>query len=105
VDTKDRRELGSLLEDEMQPNVWVADWAAVKKACSHLDKRHQRLKEADVENPQPWRRKVQATIEPSKPVTNYDKKAIEELIMEELSKKFEAVSNQLWKNQLRSTRA
>ena len=39
VDTKDRRELGSFLEDEMQQNGLVADWAAVKKACSRLDKR------------------------------------------------------------------
>jgi hypothetical protein len=38
VDTKDRRELGSLLEDEMQPNGLVADWATMKKACNYLDK-------------------------------------------------------------------
>jgi hypothetical protein len=49
VDTKDRRELGSLLEDETQPNGLVADWAAVKKACSRLDKHRQWLEEADVE--------------------------------------------------------
>ena len=33
-----------------------------------------------------------ATIEPSKPINNFDKKAMEESIIEELSKKFEAVS-------------
>ena len=42
VDTKHRQELGSHLEDEMQPNGLVADWAAVKKAYnSRLDKRPQ----------------------------------------------------------------
>jgi hypothetical protein len=53
VDTKDRRELGSLLEDEAQPNVLVADWAAVKKACNRLDKCRQWLEETDVESLQP----------------------------------------------------
>ena len=38
VDTKDWLELGSLLEDETQPNGLVADWATVKKACKRLDK-------------------------------------------------------------------
>ena len=36
--------------------------------------------------------KVPTTIEPSKPINNFDKKAMEESIIEELSKKFEAVS-------------
>jgi hypothetical protein len=52
VDTKDRRELGSLLEDETQPNGLVVDWAAVKKACSRLDKRRQWIEEANVESTQ-----------------------------------------------------
>ena len=39
VDTKDRRELGSLLEDESQPNGLVTNWAVVKRACNRLDKR------------------------------------------------------------------
>ena len=89
---KDRRELGSLSEDEMQPNALVADWATVKKACSRLDKRRQWQEETDMENPQSWRRKAPAMIEPSKPINNFDKKAMEESIIEELSKKFEAVS-------------
>jgi hypothetical protein len=38
VDAKDRRELGSLLEDETQPNGLVANWAAMKKACNRLNK-------------------------------------------------------------------
>jgi hypothetical protein len=92
VDSKDRRELGSLLEDETQPNGLVADWAAVKKACSRLDKCQQWMEEADVESPQPWRRKAPTLIETTKPIDDADKKAMEESIMEELSKKFEAVS-------------
>jgi hypothetical protein len=49
VDAKDRRELGSLLEDETQPNGLVADLATVKKACNRLDKRRQWLEDADSE--------------------------------------------------------
>jgi hypothetical protein len=39
-----------------------------------------------------WRRKAPTSIEPTKPINDADKKAMEESIMEELSKKFEAVS-------------
>ena len=91
VDAKDRRELGIFLEDETQPNGFVADWAAVKKACNHFDKRRQWQEEAEVENPQSWM-KAPTTIESSKPINKFDKKAMEESIIEELSKKFEAVS-------------
>jgi hypothetical protein len=45
-----------------------------------------------VESPQLWRRKAPTRIELTKPINDDDKKAMEELIMEELSKKFEAVS-------------
>jgi hypothetical protein len=82
VDTKDRRELRSLLEDDTQPNGLVADWAAVKKACSRLDKRRQWLEEAFVESPQLWRRKAPTTIEPNKLINHVDKKAMEESILE-----------------------
>ena len=93
VDAKDRRELDNFLEDETQPNGLVADWAAVKKACSRLDKRRQREEENNMENPQSWKMKApEATIEPSKPINNFDKKAMEDSIIDELSKKFEAVS-------------
>ena len=74
MDAKDQRELGNFLEDETQPNGLVADWAAVKKACSCLDKRRQREEETNMENSQSWRMKVPATIEPSKPINNFDKK-------------------------------
>jgi hypothetical protein len=36
VDAKDRRELGSLLKDETQPNGLMEDWATVKRACNRL---------------------------------------------------------------------
>ena len=48
--------------------------------------------ETNMENPQSWRMKVPATIEASKPIKNFEKKAMEESIIEELSKKFEVVS-------------
>ena len=35
--------------------------------------------------------KVPTTNEPSKPINNFDKKAMEEFIIEELAKKFDAV--------------
>ena len=38
VDMKDRRELGTLLEDDTQENELVADWVAVKQACNKIDK-------------------------------------------------------------------
>jgi hypothetical protein len=53
VDVKDRRELGSLLEDEMQPNGPMADWAVVKKACNRLDKRRQWHEDANSKTIQP----------------------------------------------------
>jgi hypothetical protein len=49
--------VGSLLEDEMQPNGLVADCAAVKKACNRLDKRRQWLQDIDSETVQPQLRK------------------------------------------------
>ena len=36
VDMKDRRELGTLLEDDTQANGLVADWITVKRACNRL---------------------------------------------------------------------
>jgi hypothetical protein len=54
--------------------------------------RRQWLEEADVENLQSWKRKAPTVIEPNKPINDFDKKATEESIIEELSKKFEAVS-------------
>jgi hypothetical protein len=94
VDAKDRRELGSLLEDEKQPNGLVADWATVKRACNRLDKRRQWLDDADAESAQPqsWKKKVPTTSEPSKPTNDFDKKAMEESIIEELSRNFKTVS-------------
>ena len=39
VDMKDRRELGTLLEDDTQANGLVANWVAVKRSCNRLNKR------------------------------------------------------------------
>jgi hypothetical protein len=70
VNVKDRRELGSLLEDETQPKGLVADRAAMKKACNRLDKRQQWLEDADSETVQPqlWK----TASEPSKPTNDFD---------------------------------
>ena len=38
VNVKDRRDLGLLLEDD---DGLISDWAAVKRACGHFDKRRQ----------------------------------------------------------------
>jgi hypothetical protein len=92
VDTKDQLELGSLLEDETQPNSIVSDWTTVKKACNRLDRRRQWLEETDVENVQAPRRKAPATTVPGKEMNGFDKKKMEDSIIEELSKKFEAIS-------------
>ena len=66
----------------------------MKKACNRLDKRRQWLEDPDIESAQPesWRKKVPTTSEPNKLATDFDKKAMEESIIEELCKKFEAVS-------------
>ena len=39
VEMKDRKELGTLLEDDTQTNGLEADWVAVKQACNKIDKR------------------------------------------------------------------
>jgi hypothetical protein len=92
VDVKDRLELGNLLEDETQTNGLVSDWTLVKKTCNHLDKGCQWLEETDVENVQAPRRTTLVTTVPSKEMNGLDKKTVGESIIEELSKKFEAVS-------------
>ena len=48
VDMKDRRELGTLLEDDTQANGLVADWIAVKRACNRLDKCRQWVDDTDL---------------------------------------------------------
>ena len=58
VDMKDRRELGTLLEDDTQVNGLVADWAAVKRVCNKIDRRHQWLEDIDL---------VRSNIEKTRP--------------------------------------
>ena len=45
----DRRELGTLLEDETQPNGLITDWVEVRRACDWFDKRCQWLDDFDIE--------------------------------------------------------
>jgi hypothetical protein len=65
----------------------------MKKACNRLDKRRQWLEDIDAETvqPQSWKKKVPTTGKPSKPANDFDTKAMEESIIEELSRKFETV--------------
>ena len=58
VDMKDRRELGTLLEDDTQANGLLANWVAVKQVCNKIDKRRRWLEEIDLVGP---------SIEKSKP--------------------------------------
>ena len=51
VDMKDRRELGTLLEDDTQANGLVVDWVAVKRACNRLDKRCQWVDDTNLAGP------------------------------------------------------
>ena len=48
VDMKDRRELGTLLEDDTEVNGLVTNWTAVKVACNKLNKRRQWLDDIDL---------------------------------------------------------
>jgi hypothetical protein len=65
----------------------------MKRACNRLDKRRQWLEDADAESAQPQSsKKVPTMSEPSKPINDFDKKAMEESIIEKLSRKFETVS-------------
>ena len=48
VDMKDRRELGTLLEDDTEVNGLVTNWTAVKVACNKLNKRRQWLDGIDL---------------------------------------------------------
>ena len=48
VDMKDRRELGTLLEDDTEVNGLVTNWTAVKVACKKLNKRRQWLDGIDL---------------------------------------------------------
>jgi hypothetical protein len=52
------------------------------------------LEDADAETAQPqsWKKKVPTTSEPSKSTNDFDTKAMEGSIIEELSRKFETVS-------------
>ena len=66
VDMKDRRELGSLLEDETQPNGLIMDWVEVRRVCDRFDKRCRWLDDSDMVRSIVQRGKVSIATEMSK---------------------------------------
>ena len=58
LDEVDRKELGTLLEDDTQANGLVADWVAVKQACNKIDRRHRWLDDIDLVRPSIEKSKV-----------------------------------------------
>ena len=66
VDMKDRRELGTLLEDDTQANGLVADWTTVKRACNRLDKRRQWVDNTDLAGPSMEKTRQPKVVEPPK---------------------------------------
>ena len=92
VDMKDRRELGTLLEDDTQANGLVADWIAVKRACNRLDKRRQWVDDTDLTGSTTTEKaRPPKVVEPPKQ-SNAEEKKIGDDIIEELAKKFETVT-------------
>ena len=88
---KDRRELGTLLEDDTQANGLVADWVAVKRACNRLDKHRQWVDDTDLAGPSAEKTRQPKVAEPPKQSSPEEKK-IDDDIIKELAKKFEAVT-------------
>ena len=80
---KDRRELGTLLEDDTQGNGVVADWVAVKRACNRLDKRRQWVDDTDLAGPSVEKTRQLKVAEPPK-ISRPEEKKIDDDIIEEL---------------------
>ena len=74
VDIKDRRELGTLLEDDTQANGLVADWVAVKQACNKIDRRHRWLDDIDLVRPSVEKSKPSKEVETPKQRIQHEKK-------------------------------
>ena len=66
MNAKDRRELGSLLEDEAQPNGLITDWVEVRRACDQFDKSCRWLDDSDMAGSIVRRWKVPLVTEMSK---------------------------------------
>ena len=79
MDMKDRRELGTLLEDDTQANGLVADWVAVKQACNKIDKRHQWLDDIDLVRPSVEKSKPSKEVEMPKQRIQHEKKIDDDL--------------------------
>ena len=91
MDANDRRELGSLLEDEAQTNGLVTDWVVVRRACNRFDKRRRWLDDSDMAGPVVQRRKAPIETEMTKQ-SEPTERAMENSAIEELARKFKAVS-------------
>ena len=74
VDMKDRRELGTLLEDDTQANGLLADWTTVKLACNKLSKRRQWLDDIDLVRPSVEKSKPSKEVEMPKQSIQHEKK-------------------------------
>ena len=66
VDMKDRRELGTLLEDDTQANELVTDRIVMKQACNMLDKRCQWVDDTDLARPSVEKTRQPKVVEPPK---------------------------------------
>ena len=91
VDMKDRRELGTLLEDDTQANGLVADWVAVKRACNRLDKCCQWVNDTDLARPRVEKMRQPKVAELPTQSSSEETK-IDDVIIEELVKKYESVT-------------
>ena len=91
VEVKDRRELGTLLEDDTQENRLVADWVAVKRACNRLDKHRQWVDDTNLVEPSLEKTRQPKVAKPPNQ-SNLEEKNIDDDIIEELAKKFESVT-------------
>ena len=92
VDMKDRRELGTLLEDDTKANGLVADWIVVKWTCNRLDKRRQWVDDTDLTGSSTTEKVRPPKVVEQPKQSNPEEKKIGDDIIEELRKKFEKVT-------------
>ena len=85
MDVKDRRELGSLLEDETQPNGLITDWVVVRKACDRFNNWRRWLDDSDMAGPIVQRRKALIATEMAKQ-REPTERVMENSVIEELAR-------------------
>ena len=90
IDMNDRWELGSLLEDETQPNGLITNWVVVRKACDQFDNRRRWLDDSDMAGPVVRRRKALIATEMTKQ-REPTARAMENSVIEELARKFAGI--------------